>query len=312
MHAPAPVINMAITMYVTVTVTPSEKFMVVSRDQNISASFANHAALSWKRHSALELMIRLAKSFPVKHNIRIEVFSDAPHGSGLGASSAIAIALTAALARWTGTTMSKKKIVEHAKSIETQTIRVPTGYQDYWAVTYGSLKAYRSELDGTLRHRSPASEKLLSALARSLVLVYTKPHFSGANNWVLFRKYFDHDPRTIGFFAALRDGAILMEKTMESGSIKGVAAAMTRDWRIRKAMIPGMTTPAIERLTKVVSRHGAIGLRVCGAGGGGCAAILVEPEQREKLVQKIGRAGMQVFTPKISRSGATIQTWKTS
>jgi D-glycero-alpha-D-manno-heptose-7-phosphate kinase len=305
MHAPAPVVNTAITMYATVTITPSKKFVVVSRDQNISASSESHAALSWKRCPRLELMIRLAKSFPVKRNIRIEVFSDAPHGSGLGASSAIAVALTTALARWVGVVMSKKQIVEHAKNIETQTIRVPAGYQDHWAAAYGGLKTYRNGLDGTMRHASPASPNLLTKIEQSLLLVYTRPHFSGANNWALFKQYFDRDLRTIGFFALLQKSALAMEKAMERGSIKGVADAMNHDWKLRRAVIPGMTTPEIERLTKLAFRSGAFGLRACGAGGGGCVAVLIEPKKKEDLIKKIERAGMQVFTPKISRKGVT-------
>jgi D-glycero-alpha-D-manno-heptose-7-phosphate kinase len=66
-------------------------------------------------------------------------------------------------------------------------------------------------------------------------------------------------------------------------------------------MLPSMTTPGIERLTRLAFENGAIGLRVCGAGGGGCVAILVRPEKRDALEEKIKKSGMQVFRPLIAR-----------
>ena len=55
-----------------------------------------------------------------------------------------------------------------------------------------------------------------------------------------------------------------------------------------------MTTPGIERLTRLAFRNGAIGLRTCGAGGGGCVAILVQPRKAgAALMKKIEELGMR-------------------
>jgi D-glycero-alpha-D-manno-heptose-7-phosphate kinase len=81
---------------------------------------------------------------------------------------------------------------------------------------------------------------------------------------------------------------------------------MNRDWKTRKAMLPSMTTPGIEHLARLAFENGAMGLRACGAGGGGCVAILVRPEARDTLVEKIRKQGMRVFEPRVAR-GITIK-----
>ena len=299
-HWPAPVINAAISIMVSVRIKHSRSFVIISRDQGISATFRNWESLKVAGHKKLELLIRLARYFPVKANISIEVDSEAPAGSGLGASSAIAVALAAALARWTSRRLSRAEIIEYAKSAETQTIKVPTGYQDYWAASYGGMKAYETGLNGRLKQASIGSKTFLKEFEEHLLLVYTgKPHFSGANNWELFKRRVDGDKDMVAFFSALQKSAHQMRKAVAGGHIKQVAEALNDDWAIRKSMLPSMTTPAIERLSRTAFRGGALGFRVCGAGGGGCALILVPPNKRAGLKKEIEKNDMRILPAKI-------------
>lgn len=258
--------------------------------------------MNFARHTELEFLIRLAKLFPLTENVRIEVNSEAPHGSGLGASSAIAVAMVAALAVWTGRRLSGQKIVEYAKSIETQTIKVPTGYQDYWAAWYGGANSYRMSLDGAVDRSSFGGRSFIKDIERHLILIYAgEPHFSGMNNWELFKKHFDGDRKTIRFFGMLKENAVRMEEAFRSRSIERIARVMNRDWRTRRSMLPSMTTPGIERLTRLAFKNGAMGLRTCGAGGGGCVAILVRSKSRDMLIKKIEKRGMRVFAVRVAR-----------
>src|ERR1700757_4745427 len=146
-HQPAMTVNIAIEVKARVKVFLSDKVTIISHDQNITASWEEPEYISWKEYPRLELILRLIKSFNPKEKISVEVDSEAPTGSGLGGSSVIAIALTAALAQWFNIQLSKEELVEYARSIETQTIKVPTGYQDYWGAVYGGIHAYEMGLN---------------------------------------------------------------------------------------------------------------------------------------------------------------------
>jgi D-glycero-alpha-D-manno-heptose-7-phosphate kinase len=309
-HSPAPVVNAAISVVVMATVASARGVVIVSRDQNVSAEFPDRRALATaaRRYPKLELLIRIVQQFPLAENISLEVDSEAPVGSGLGASSAIAIAATTALARWTGAKMTTRAIVECAKSAETQTIEVPTGYQDYLAAAYGGMRSYEMGSDGTLQFPLAGSRSFLKDFEKYMLVVYTgKPHFSGANNWELMKRRIDGDAATIGFFDELAKSAVHMRGVVASGDMKAVGRALTADWAIRKRMLPSMTTAGIERLSSAARRRGALGFRVCGAGGGGCALILVSPGRRNALEADVEKFGMKNLGASLCIQGAGVR-----
>jgi D-glycero-alpha-D-manno-heptose-7-phosphate kinase len=307
-HEQALTVNMAIDVSARVTLTPSKRLVVVSTDQSLAAAWESPQLISWSEYPGLELILRLVKSFRPKENARVEVHSDAPAGSGLGGSSTIAIGLTRALAEWCNVSLSNEELVEWAKSIETQTINVPTGYQDYWGAVYGGVHAYEMGLNGKVRAVPLGSETFHRELERHLLLVYTgRPHFSGTNNWELFKRHIDGEAATVEFFERLKENALLMKEALESEDISRTTEALNRDWRTRKAMLPTMTTGEIERLIEEGSRHGMLAARVCGAGGGGCVALLADPARRDELARRIRAMQMEILPARISATGVVVE-----
>ncbi len=123
----------------------------------------------------------------------------------------------------------------------------------------------------------------------------------------LFRRHVDGEQKIVDFFERLRENAIAMKTALEREEVGRVAEALNEDWRVRKAMLPTMTTPDIERLTTEASKRGALAARVCGAGGGGCVVLLIEPDERSALTRLIERMGMQVLPATISPKGVSIE-----
>ena len=307
-HYPAITVNMAIEIKARAIISNSRQTKVISHDQNITAKWENPQHISWKEYPRLELILRLIKSFNPTENIQVEIDSDAPAGSGLGGSSVIAIALTAALAKWFNHELSKDELVEYAKSIETQTIKVPTGYQDYCGAVYGKVHAYEMGLNGKLKLTPLGSQAFHRELERHLLLVYVgRPHFSGTNNWELFKRHIEGDKKIVDFFDKLRENAVLMKEALESEQINKVAEILNKDWEIRKAMLPTMTTPEIEHLLSETFKKGAFAARVCGAGGGGCVALLINPDKRSELACLIKEMNMLVIPTKISEKGVIVE-----
>lgn len=308
-HYPAPTINIAIDIKTQALIRASKKFEIISHDQRLRATFDTLPDTPWKKHPRLELILRIIKSFSPMEKLRVEVSSDVPAGSGLGGSSSLAITLTTTLAAWFKKSMPERELIEYAKSIEMQTIKVPTGYQDYWAAVYGGIHAYEMELNGKLKLTALGSKTFHKELEKHLLLIYVgKPHFSGINNWELFKKHINGDKRTIEFFEKIKENAMLMKKALTKEKINLVAEALNKDWQIRKNMLPQMTTPEIEKLIKETFKNGAFAARACGAGGGGCVLLLIEPEKRNELIQLITKMKMRVLPVKISEIGVRIKT----
>ncbi|MFQ5881266.1 MAG: hypothetical protein ACE5I9_02155 [Candidatus Methylomirabilales bacterium] len=308
-HQPALTINVAVSLCTTVAVrkTRGRGIHVTVRDQGRQAFWASSREIRWGEDRFLELMARLLRSFDPAPGVEVTTDCQAPAGAGTGGSSALAIAATAALARLTKRRLARPKIIEYAKAIETQAIRVPTGYQDYYAAVYGGASVIEFSVAGIVR-RPAAEGEFLDELERHLLLVYAgKPRFSGANNWALFKGHMNGDAKILRFFDRLKSNALAMRDAFLRRDLCAVAEGLNEDWAIRKGMLPTMSTPRIDALIQRSRRAGALGARVCGAGGGGCIAFLVDPAARQRLEQLAISCGARVLPCRVHRQGLRIR-----
>src|SRR5688500_996916 len=116
---------------------------------------------------------------------------ESPAGAGIAGSSALNVAVCAALAEWRREHYEPEALLQIAMNVEAQAINVPTGLQDYRPAMYGGIAALELEVDGI--HRVPLDVDL-AELQRRIVLCYTgEPHFSGTNNWEITKKHIDGD-----------------------------------------------------------------------------------------------------------------------
>ena len=64
----------------------------------------------------------------------------------------------------------------------------------------------------------------------------------------------------------------------------------------------------LEKIMKEAFHYGAFAGRACGAGGGGCVLLLVEPDKKNELIKHIKKMNMSVLPAKISKKGVTIKS----
>jgi len=55
-------------------------------------------------------------------------------------------------------------------------------------------------------------------------------------------------------------------------------------------------------------KAGALGAKVCGAGGGGCVFFLVERGAKDKVAKSVQRDGAVVLPVKVAERGVTVRT----
>ena len=119
--------------------------------------------------------------------------SEAPAGAGIGGSSAMAVAICAALDRFTGAGLRREDWIHISRDVEAIVIRVPTGTQDHYPPAFGGAAAIVLAPGGERREALGCD---LDELERRLVLCYTgKPRQHGINNWEVFKRHIDGDRR---------------------------------------------------------------------------------------------------------------------
>jgi D-glycero-alpha-D-manno-heptose-7-phosphate kinase len=192
-------------------------------------------------------------------------------------------------------------------NVEAQAIDVPTGAQDYRPAYYGGISAVELGVNGV---RRVALDVAPAELQTRLALAYTNAsRNSGINNWDVTKRHIDGDRKVQTAFARIRDIAAAMRTALERRDWPEVGRQIGAEWDNRKALAPGVTTPEIDAMLAAAARAGAIGGKVCGAGGGGCLFCFGEPADIPAIRQALQGAGARVLDFTIESRGLVIDTF---
>jgi D-glycero-alpha-D-manno-heptose-7-phosphate kinase len=306
-HANACTVNFAVDRYTTCDLRTREDGRIVlrSRDLGREEEFASLEALRGAKRYQLALLAEVVKFFAPPMGVEVDTNSEAPAGAGISGSSSLIITLASAFNRLLGTGYSIEAIRQVAQNVEARIIKVPTGCQDYYPAMYGGVSAVELRVDGIRRVALPVSHEDL--IART-VLAYTgEPRNSGINNWEVTKLYIDGDKGVHRNFDQISGIAHAMRGALGASDWAEVARLLREEWTFRKRNAPGITTPLIDELVKVTKKAGAVGAKVCGAGGGGCVFFLVEPGTKERVGALIGKAGATVLPVQVAPKGVTVK-----
>jgi D-glycero-alpha-D-manno-heptose-7-phosphate kinase len=224
--------------------------------------------------------------------VEIELESASPRGAGLGASSALVVALLAAadelLGRPPATPEARAAV---ARDLEARLMGLPTGLQDHLPGQLGGALAIE-HVPGGQRVRRLAVD--LEALGERLLVAYTgQSHFSAGANWSVLRRRFEGDADTTARLDAIRDVAAELPSALESADWPRVGRLVGREWRERRGLSAEVSTPRLEALLETAVALGAWGGKACGAGGGGSIVAVVPPERRAEVARAWRDAGAE-------------------
>jgi D-glycero-alpha-D-manno-heptose-7-phosphate kinase len=299
-HPGALTVNAAISLRASARAESRTDGRIVLRSEDTNRTVEADDWRQLRDNRELPLLARIAHFFEVS-SITLTTSSESPAGAGIAGSSALNVAVCAALADWSGRRFEPEALLQLAMNIEAQVIRVPTGLQDYRPAMYGGVAAL--ELDAAGIHRVPLQIDT-SELECRLVLCYTgEPRNSGTNNWEITKKHIDGDRHVFDCFERIRDTADAMRRALEAGDWDRVGSAIAAEWDNRKRLAPGVTTPAIEDLIARARTAGATAAKVCGAGGGGCLFCYGPPERRDAVAAALTEGGARMLPFRLEPQG---------
>ena len=298
-HEGASTLNLAINLRAHVQIERREAGLVLRSIDTDRESLASH----WSELTAadsLPLLALLARHYQLDRAALI-TRGESPAGAGIAGSSALTIAACGALAKWTGASLDPEDLLRVAMNVECQTIRVPTGVQDYRPALYGGIAAVELGVSGV---RRVALDVDPAELEQRVVLAYTgAPRQSGTNNWEITKRHLDGDRAVFDCFERIRDTAAAMRQALERGDWDEVGRQIAIEWDNRKRLAPGVTTPDIDRLIARAMAAGATAAKVCGAGGGGCLFCYGPPRSRAAIAETLALGGARVLDYRVDPEG---------
>jgi D-glycero-alpha-D-manno-heptose-7-phosphate kinase len=220
------------------------------------------------------------------------VQADLPAAAGLGSSSAFTVGFVNLISHLMGVPRTRMELAREAIYTEQVVLRENVGVQDQLHASFGGIN--RFDFVGDTFRITPIniSGREVRNLSDWLVLVYTgiKRRATSVVEEQLKNtsaKAVDFELREmLGFVDAAQ--AILEDTNHSSDTPARIAELLHQSWQIKKRLSSGITLREIDELYEVCLGNGALGGKLCGAGGGGFLLMVVPPEKRNAFEAVIG------------------------
>ncbi|MBT3235886.1 MAG: hypothetical protein HN353_08040 [Bdellovibrionales bacterium] len=258
---------------------------IISQDYQLAKTISKQQLESKQLNSdqlgALYFLAVLIAELKLYSGVKITLSSDAPAGSGLGGSSTIGVTLVEALLQHQGRSFSKQEIVSLVRGVEGKILDCgPAGHQDYYPALYGGVLAL-NPTPGELQVEQLYTPQLKKVLESSLTLVYSgASRLSGINNWEVYKSFFDHDFNVRQGLGKIADLAHQAKIAIKSEQFNQLINLIAQEGEVRKELFPNILTPQMKELHQKISlTYPSCGIKVCGAGGGGCFLLTHPPKE---------------------------------
>lgn len=310
-HENAATVNFAINLLAQcrIETRTDDKIIIESLDRGskIESSLSKISELATEENLALPA--KLIYFFKPEIGFNLTTKSAAPAGAGLAGSSALNIAIIGALNRLVGNRYDESRFITIAANIETQVIKVPAGFQDYYPAQFGGAMCLHFKSDG-IEHEPLNID--VATLENRIAVCYTgEPRNSGINNWELTKRHIDGDRELFDLFEGIRDSALSTRAAIIGNDWQQVGEILRMMQPERKKLSPNITTPQMDKIIETAMNAGAIAAKVCGAGGGGCIAFYCHDGKRSEVELALGKAaGAMILDWRFAEQGLQVTVTK--
>lgn len=299
-------VNAAITLFVHVDfLLGGRKIKLCAEDLEEHVTIQSAGAIAYD--GKLDLHKAALNMLPVTGGIEILSRSDAPSGSGLGASGALDVALLAGLSHCRQELYSPEEIAEMGFLLETRELRLLGGRQDQYCAALGGFHELYFSQNGVRARKLALDDEAALDLETHMILVYTgHSHFSHATHARVWTAFAEGDPAVREALMTIRDLPADAGRALAEGDWRRLAGVMDANWAQQQRLDMTISTPKTAAIEAAARKAGAWGLKATGAGAGGCLAILCAPEARSAVAEAVTAAGAQVLEAGFASEGVNV------
>ena len=229
------------------------------------------------RHPAVRACLQYLK---ITDGLEIHHDSDLPKQTGLGTSSAFAVGLLHSLHRLLGQGVSPMQLAQEAIHVERELCGDNVGSQDQVTAAIGGMNRIDFLPDGTITPKP----LLLSAERTKIITQHLMLFFTGFSriasevvaaqlNNLASKERELHEMQTMVNTAI----DILQHPTSE---LRSLGQLLHESWQLKRSLSNKISTPVIDDIYAAARKAGALGGKLCGAGGGGFLLLFVAPERQ--------------------------------
>jgi D-glycero-alpha-D-manno-heptose-7-phosphate kinase len=249
------------------------------------------------------------RSDPIEGGLELYLETEAPPGSGLGASSAVVVAVLGALRTWRRLAIDKYELARTAWEVERLDVGVPGGMQDQYAAAFGgfNLIEFRTNSD-VIVNPLRIDPRIVHELQYNMLLVFTGS--TRASSTIIEAQVAGYVDRRPGVNEALdRMKALTFDAkdALVRGRLNDLGEILHEEFLAKKRTAASIAPPLIEEMYEEARRHGVIGGKISGAGGGGFMFLYCPFDRKPAVRERLVAMGAQVLPVAFAPEG--VQSW---
>jgi D-glycero-alpha-D-manno-heptose-7-phosphate kinase len=219
--------------------------------------------------------------------------SQVPAGTGLGSSSAVAVALVKALSTLKHMSLDKAELAEAACEIELVRLRMPIGRQDQYASAFGGLNAISFSRAGVHVEKLQLQHETIERLQHQTMLFYTGVvHDSSLILRDQKARMTDPKRSNVEQLHLIKRAAEMVRAALLDGDVAAVGRIMNEAWIAKKGLSDEISNETIDAAYSAACQAGALGGKIAGAGGGGFMLLICSPERQNEVEAALHKKGL--------------------
>lgn len=290
------VVNAAINYYAHATLEPRSDgaVQVHAVDLGLRESFPSINAVDTA--GPLELIKACIRRVHPERGFNLTTYSEIPAGSGLSSSAAVAVLTCAITSYFRDGAFDQEAMAHLASSVERDDLNHWTGKQDQAAAALGGFNFLAFVGDAITWEPANLPLAVQRQLEKNLVLVYTgQAHLAGNIHLDILADYKNQRGTVLPGMHGLKRVGSGMIDALQSRDLPAFAGLMNENWKYHQMLHPSCATDRLQAIIGAGLAHGAMGAKVCGAGGGGCVIFLAEDNRVPELTAALRRMDGQIL-----------------
>ena len=301
------VVSTAINRFTYVIVTPRQdnSFQVFSSDFQVHFKPTRYDDL--KPEPGSELVVTVVKSLDYQDGANLMLNSEVSPGSGLGASSSLAVNLIKTLSTLKKEKMCNEEIAETAYDIGRNKLNWFIGKQDEYISAFGGFNFIKFKKDEVTVNKISINKNSLLELEKNLLLFYIGKTRNSSN--ILqdqIKLIEENNQETLNALHCVKELSEEMYSSLSQSDITKFGELLNIGWESKKKFAKDVTNEYVDKLYNLGIEHGALGGKLTGAGGGGHLLFYCEPSKQKNLIEKMHSQGLKQVQCKFYESSCKV------
>ncbi len=223
------------------------------------------------------------KYLNIDFGVSVHHDGDIPARSGMGSSSAFTVGILNSLHALNGKMVSREELTREAINVEQKLIKESVGSQDQTFAAHGGFNIIEFLQNGEVFVEPIIiTPERLNAFEGRLMLFFTGLSRIASDIASDKIKNIPKNNQNLSRMKSLVDQAykIIISPNRD---LREFGELMNETWELKKSLSDKVSNQEIEEMYDAAIKNGAVGGKLCGAGGGGFMLLYVEPCNQQNI-----------------------------